>query len=60
MSLIKICEAAALHRYVQMVRDKSLPLTRLTSERGEKSDANAAAGVPFKRFNGLFKQHGMH
>lgn len=32
MSLIKICEDAALHRYAQMVPDKSLALTRLTSE----------------------------
>lgn len=60
MSLIKICEVAALHQYVQMVPDKSLALTRLTSERGEKFDTRAAAGVPFKHFNGLFKQHGMH
>ena len=35
MSLIKICEVASLHRYVQMVPDKSLALTRVTSKRGE-------------------------
>lgn len=58
MSLIKICEVAALHRYVQMVSDKSLALTRLTSERGEKFHVKAAAGVPLK--HGLFKQHGMY
>lgn len=59
MSLIKICEVAALHRYVQMVPDKSLALTRLTSWR-KSFGTRAAAGVPFKHFNGLFKQHGMH
>lgn len=42
-----------------MVPDKSLSLTQLTSERGEKFHAKGAAGVPSKHFNGLFK-HGMH
>lgn len=58
MSLIKICEVAALHRYAQMVPDKSLALTRLTSECGEKFEA--AVGIPCKRFIGLFEHSGKY